>query len=380
MGNSEARRVRRYWRRRTNFVIPAADGTDEIQDVLHVREDLSEILIAPEQTAASDQYIKSKADYLVRLKRVIGSNYIRLKARIPDGIVNLDFRDQQQRPLFQTIDAEGQNICRFMHCSIESQATQGWETDFIDCNVADLRLPSNGTTKVTIEDSRIGKLSIHQAFAGRLNIKNSRILELSFSRKSELTGIDLEEVRFSTFNQEASDPDIVRRPLVNRQCLHNFRVWTESIGDKKAAHFARSVEMEAERNAEKGLFWFLLVLHAWFSNYGASPLKPLIWMFGFYVAAVVFFFCADGGTVGVPEDWLTGWQLILTDEYTFARLNRSIAAPLQNIVNPFGLFSSRKLVEANHWWMSGILFVQGLFSLAMIFLSISAIRRRFHFG
>jgi hypothetical protein len=146
------------------------------------------------------------------------------------------------------------------------------------------------------------------------------------------------------------------------------------------ANQMRSHLLRSERANEQGLFSkFSNWVYDTFADYGMKPGRPVLWILGVYVLAVICCYYFDYGIVTQMHQSGTyvGANAALLDE-NGGRFTRSLLLPLQSVVNPFGVFfDSRKLFVPSTTLGSVLLTFQGLFSDVLLVMTALSIRRRY---
>ncbi|HKL70346.1 hypothetical protein, partial [Salibaculum sp.] len=187
-------------------------------------------------------------------------------------------------------------------------------------------------------------------------------------------GTRLENVRrLKEFEKEIARGLSILPDRESMAILHN---WAVEKGNSAVAHLARAKELSIERMESTGFDRALLVVWGATANYGLAPLRPLLWMIG----AMLTFSCLvslTGVTVS-PDITLSGWRLILTDQATFLdRFTVGLVTAAESITSPLSIFSFRRLLIVEQWWVAVIQVFYSYFCLAMIFWFGFSVRRRF---
>lgn len=162
------------------------------------------------------------------------------------------------------------------------------------------------------------------------------------------------------------------------QPYRNMRHHLRDLGNIRMADLFHALELKTERSEETLTNKFFNWLYEILSDYGASILRPILWLFflGFLIALVLIE--CDGA---VPTNALTrdasGWQAALLDDDIFTPRFRALYLSFYSIIHPLGLFGGQPVLIAKTPWLSSLLIVEGIFSATLIALTIFALRRRF---
>lgn len=161
------------------------------------------------------------------------------------------------------------------------------------------------------------------------------------------------------------------------QPYRNLRSHMEKLNNGPMANMFRTLELKSERKeSDKKLTWLLNGLYDITSGYGSSPGKPLFWLIASYLACTAIALGYDTGVTPLAGDQYVGWRANLNNEDT-GHIWRALFLPLQSMISPAGLLSTRSLVVAQTALGGTIFSILGLFMDALVFLSILAIRKRF---
>lgn len=374
---------------------------------------MSETVLAPERTnevlaALKKRHQRSFTISLSQFKSDGSPNSKRTKS-YPEFIAAV--KDHKDGPLSLSIEQvnkeEQQEISQAKLgigslCSLEiKRGSQGRDAFLIsDLEIGSLHCGSGG--RITIKSCRIGELSLNMdsrlvsfenCLVGMLSIhvaKNTPVPSFSFK------DCHICEVRsaydFSAVDIEFQDTKISKKnislkkhlasqlelPRLNRNSMAVLYEWAERSKNSQLAHLARGTELGIERTKASGLEWLVLTLWGIFSNYGLNPARALGWL-----AAIIFAFSLllfqTGTELGLRSDQLFGWRAALEGDCLTAQALRAGVGALEGIASPFSVFSFRRLVIPSVGWVAALNVVFNYLSLALVFLFVLGLRRRFKF-
>lgn len=162
------------------------------------------------------------------------------------------------------------------------------------------------------------------------------------------------------------------------QPYRNMRYHLAQLQNGPAASIFHSAELAVERDDERGLNWFFNFLYEEFSDYGASPVRPLIWLGLLWIATATLLFATGVEIGGSPKD-AVGWQSLLYRTDWKGDLLRAVIVGFQPISwlgslispgQPVAMVPSCLLTQI---W----LVIDGILSTVLLALFIFALRRRF---
>lgn len=166
-------------------------------------------------------------------------------------------------------------------------------------------------------------------------------------------------------------------PIEGPQPYRNLQAHLVKLQNNPAVSFIRAAEQAIERETDTSFNKFLSYLYQWFSNYGSSTFRPLVWLIALFVFNSLLIYCTDGSARVFPDDFYVGWRESLLDPDAGGRVSRATLLALQSTLNPFGIFGARAMVVAETGLLNIWLGFSGLFSAVLIALLILALRRRF---
>ena len=135
--------------------------------------------------------------------------------------------------------------------------------------------------------------------------------------------------------------------------------------------------MQAEREDDKGIAWFINWVYGTFASYGTNPGRPITWILGFYVIIVLAAHCGDASSFNASFGQVSALYKTLASPEE-GRWHRAWMLPLQSAVNPFGVFfDGRKVLMPNSLWWGIVLTVYGIISDLLLLMFIFCVRRRF---
>ncbi|MBX3506779.1 MAG: hypothetical protein KF895_14965 [Parvibaculum sp.] len=162
------------------------------------------------------------------------------------------------------------------------------------------------------------------------------------------------------------------------QSYRNMRYHLAGLQNGPAASLFHSAELAVERDDERGLNWIFNFLYEEFSDYGASPVLPLIWIVLLWVLTTTILFAA-GVDVGGDAKNAVGWQSFLYGTDWRSELSRAVILGFQPISWLGALISSGHTVPLvpNNFCAQIWLVIDGILSTVLLALFIFALRRRF---
>ena len=162
------------------------------------------------------------------------------------------------------------------------------------------------------------------------------------------------------------------------QPYRNMRYHLSQLQNGPAASVFHSAELAVERDDERGLNWLFNFLYEEFSDYGASPVLPLVWIGLLWLLTATVLF-ASGVNIGGTSGTAVGWQVCLYEAGWKGELLRSVILGFQPISWLGSLLSSGPSVPlVPHSFFAQIwLVIDGILSTVLLALFIFALRRRF---
>ena len=268
---------------------------------------------------------------------------------------------------------------------------------FDNLNIKDLSIHGDPDSTILIENCRISRLQLGIGGGGynvNLVMRKSWVGNLVLCPKSiqhfEMTGGGI-------FNIDCPPPDgenpfmgsvIFGRdvflprntkhyPIEGPQPYRNLQAHLTKLENVPAVSFVRAAEQAIEREKDTFFNKILSYLYQWFSNFGSSALRPVIWLASLLALNIWLINHFDGATRAFPDEFYVGWRENLLDTGTSGSISRASLLSLQSILNPFGIFGARAMVVAETGILNIWLGISGLFSGVLIALLILALRRRF---
>lgn len=257
--------------------------------------------------------------------------------------------------------------------------------------IFDLHLAGGNVKKIIIENSRIatlqvsgshseldirntyiGKLVIHPGSLKRCNMHGGGISQLDIEppgSNNPFTG----SIWFANtwFPTEKDMPQ-------GAQPYRNMRHHLRSLSNMQMADFFHALELRTERRQETWTNKAISYLYDAFSDFGASILRPILWLLLLGVAAAYILIIADGAVpTRTLESSAVGWQTALLGDNIAAPITRGFYLSFYSIIHPLGLFGGQPILVASTPWLSSLLIVEGVFAATLIALTIFALRRRF---
>lgn len=268
---------------------------------------------------------------------------------------------------------------------------------FENLSIKELLIRGAPNSTILIENCRISRLQLGMGGGGNevnLVMRKSWVGNLVLYPKSiqhfEMTGGGI-------FNLECPTPDaenpftgsviFARDVFLPRNTKHylikgpqpyrNLQAQLMKLENGPAVSFVRAAEQAIEREADTHFNKFLSYLYQWFSDFGSSALRPVLWLVALFVSNALLIYYIDGAVLKLQAELYAGWEKNLLDTSATGKASRAAFLALQSIVNPFGIFGARAMVVAETGLLNIWLGVSGLFSAVLIALLILALRRRF---
>ena len=240
-----------------------------------------------------------------------------------------------------------------------------------DCCIARLILDPNMDTDISIHGSWIGQLDLVERAINNLEIKGGSVRNLtcpSPDKGSPFSGsVSFSDVKLPTSSSSS-------RLFKGAQSYRNLRAHLQVLENAPAVNLMRSLELRTERHSEGGFTKFISWMYGTFADYGRQPGRSFACAIVVWFITVLAIFVWDGGTVGMDAEHYTGWRKLLLEDSDWGSARRALLLPIQSIFDPFGLFSTRKLVLASTGWGHILLIVQGVITDAFLAMTIFGVR------
>jgi len=228
-------------------------------------------------------------------------------------------------------------------------------------------------------NTKIGKLEIQSNTVSHFHMSGGCVLDIDIPVPGSV----------NPFNGSVSFDDKVFFPkkarvylLQDAQPFRNMRHHLSSLENATAANLFHSLELAVERENDARFTRLISNMYGLFSNYGRSPLKPVLCLVGLFLISATIIYASHGAIAGPPivhpkeEIKFLGWLSTLKLPDAFGA--RSLYLSTQAIYNPLGIFGSKyALVLPKNGWIALLLGIQSIFSLTFLTLFIFAVRRRF---
>lgn len=257
--------------------------------------------------------------------------------------------------------------------------------------ISHMQLQGDNIKKITIENSRIatllitghhselditntyiGKFVIHPASLKRCNMQGGGISQLDIQppgSENPFTG----SIWFANtwFPTEKDMPQ-------GAQPYRNMRHHLRSLSNMQMADLFHALELRTERRQETWTNKTISYLYDAFSDFGASILRPILWLVLLGVSVSYILITWDGAVPARAfELSAVGWQTALLGDEILTPIFRGFYLSFYSIIHPLGLFGGQPVLVARTTWLSSLLIVEGIFAATLIALTIFAIRRRF---
>jgi uncharacterized protein YjbI with pentapeptide repeats len=211
-------------------------------------------------------------------------------------------------------------------------------------------------------------------FTNRKFLSKTNFSDCVFNKPPQFHGCALHQHTIFTMNQK------LFRDTSNNEAVSAYRVLRLAMENLKARReeaMFYSLEQESLKNSKQMKFTDLLVSYCykWFSNYGQSISRPLIWLLGTIVVACLLYglFLTPSLHIHAPIDWSLIKKIIRNSSHI----------SILEIIKPFTVDSSADypfLQEVLNRYPTGariIIIFQSLLSITYIALTLLAIRWKF---
>lgn len=253
----------------------------------------------------------------------------------------------------------------------------------INCVIGDLTLPdlselSNQKAdlrpSVEIHDCWIGTMVLHSRSIKKLTVVGGGIAQIQCpSSESANPFLGLVSFKRVFFPSSPAQARLFQGPHAYRSLYAHLKKLDNSL----MANLMRSHQLRSERAEEQGFAKVANWIYGTFADYGMSPGKPICWVLGAYILAVVGCYNFDPGMLAKSDSFYLGAYSVLLDE-NGGRYTRSFLLPFHSIINPFGVFfDTRKIFVPTTGLGSALLTIQGLFSDILLVMTALSIRRRY---
>jgi hypothetical protein len=268
--------------------------------------------------------------------------------------------------------------------------TQPLKLDTLDIYCLEIR--GNSSKKIIIENSKIARLNIVGVLQTELDIRNTYIGKLALHdpciRRCLMFGGGITQLEIdppgsvNPFTGSVwfantwfpTDKNMTQGAQPYRNMRHHLR----SLSNMQMADLFHALELRTERRQETWTNKVISYLYDAFSDFGASILRPVLWLLllGVSVSYILITWAGAIPTHAL-ESSAVGWQTTLLGNDILAPITRGFYLSFYSIVHPLGLFGGQPLLVASTRLLSGLLIIEGLFSATLIALTIFALRRRF---
>jgi hypothetical protein len=257
------------------------------------------------------------------------------------------------------------------------------EIEIINCAIASLQIQGDSEEpnklSLTVKDTYIGEFNIN-GYVKILDFCDGCLLKISCAvprGNNPFRGsVWFKNVFFPTNTREYLRQDDKSYDQSYRNMSYHLR----ELENTQMAHLFHRLQLRTERERDSFVNKAISVLYGWFSDFGASALRPAVWLIIFVVISCVLIITDIGAVLaypGIDSAHYTGWKEALTQQNECGLFWRSLYLSTQPIVNPLGIFTYQPVVIAKSPLIASMLLIQGFFSAVFIALIIFAIRRRF---
>lgn len=265
-----------------------------------------------------------------------------------------------------------------------SDAISEYKNTFLeDCDIGRFT-PREPLRMLSIKGGRIGVLDLSQLASSEdveVVLQDCEILQIRVGEKLGLRSLVIDGVNFSSSYEPVGEDTSVLEfraplPILDRASFGYLGEWARGTGSSEVAHLVRGYELAIEKSSSRGLYWFWLVLWGVFSNYGLSPIRPLAWLLLFATCNAITVYIS-GSEIGLSNDQLQGWRVLLSDEEGSDELERALVSSIEGLTSPLSGLSGRRLVVPNSPFVAVSQVLYGFVALGMVSLSVLSLRRRF---
>lgn len=240
-----------------------------------------------------------------------------------------------------------------------------------DCVIGHLDL--RGCKSIKIENSHIGTLRVINANIPHFEMRGGSILNIECPPPWEE----------SPFNGSVSLVDVFlprdpKRYLISGpQPYRNLRAHLRSLENSQGAGLIHSAELAMERVTDSRTNKLLSHAYEWFSDFGSSALRPLLWLLGLWFVTFVVIWVVDGAALAFDNTEYTGWRHVLVCNDVSGQFWRALVLSLQQLASPLTILGAKPLLVPKYWWLAVWSVIHSLLSVVLLALGVLAVRRRF---
>jgi len=235
-----------------------------------------------------------------------------------------------------------------------------------------LFIHANAKVDLEIQDTYVGKVVFHGSSLKRFAMRGGGISQIEIDPQGSVNPFTGSVWFVDTWLP--TDKNMIQGPQPYRNMRHHLR----SLSNMQMADLFHALELRTERKQETWTNKTISYLYDVFSDFGASILRPVLWLLLLGCSVAYVLIRIDGA---VPTHELVssavGWQTALLEHDIFAPIARGFYLSFYSITHPLGLFGGQPVLLASSAWLSGLLIIEGIFSATLIALTIFALRRRF---
>jgi len=248
----------------------------------------------------------------------------------------------------------------------------------VNCDIAILNIyvhkERNRRINLILENTRIGELNLQSNTIEYFHVKGGCILNLTCNPPNEpnpfIGSVSFENVFFPRNTKNF--------PLKDPQPYRNMRHHMSELENHQMANLFHSLELAIEREKDVLTNKIFGYLYEWVSDYGASTLRPILWLILFYVISVYMAYTEYGVSLAYDKSLYKGsWRAILIEPHEIGMVSRAFVYSIQPILNPLGIFGVRSLLVPGNGYLFVWSLLQSIFSVTFVALTIFALRRRF---
>lgn len=261
------------------------------------------------------------------------------------------------------------NLC-INHCTI---TTGAHPTTIVLNNCMIRTLYTNQCNSVTLVNCQIGTLALINASIKNFSMRGGSVLNIECQppwEKSPFIG-----------SVSMSDVFLPRTPkkylIKTAQPYRNLRAHLRSLENSHGSSLLHSAELAMERETDTNTNKLLSHLYEQFSDFGSSTLRPIVWLFMFWLLTSVFLYLTNGAVLASTTDAYTAWRKMLMSNDSAGEISRAAILSLQQLASPLTILGAKPLVLPRNMWIAAWSVVHSVFSGVLIALFVLAVRRRF---
>lgn len=235
------------------------------------------------------------------------------------------------------------------------------------------RLEIGACKSITLINSQIGTLAIRSASIYDFDMRGGSILDVECRPPWEASPFVGSVSLVDVFLPRDPHNYLIKGP----QPYRNLRAHLRRLENSQGANLIHSAELAMERETDSNTNKFLSHVYERFSDFGASALRPLVWLFAFWLVSFLAIYSVDGAALALPSGEYTGWRAVLACEDRTGEVWRALVLSLQQMASPLTVLGAKPLLVPKHWPLVVWSVIHSLLSVVLLALFILAVRRRF---